>query len=319
MTATLATILVIDDDSDTRELLRYALEEESFEIVLAATGREGLAAAQGTAVDVILLDAMLPDISGFQCCEMLHEQLQDACPPVLMITSLSDKDSVNRAFAVHATDFVTKPVNLTVLHHRIKRLLRERELFCRLASTNSKLQQMSHTDELTRLANRRYFMTMLKSEWQRLARTQQPLSLMICDLDAFKSFNDTYGHPAGDRCLRAFADILQDSVARAADIAARYGGEEFVVMLPNTSLEGMDIIDRRIRQKLQDYAIPHRSSPIARHLTYSAGGVTAVPVPTNTPEDLILDADGALYAAKARGRNCSVLKYCEFSPASPGD
>jgi diguanylate cyclase (GGDEF)-like protein len=315
MTTTIPKILVVDDEADTRGMLCVSLESEEFDILEAKTGFSCISTVMSEAVDIILLDAMLPDIDGFKCCEILHERLQENCPPVLIITGLSDEESVNRAFEAQATDFITKPVNLSVLHHRIKRVLRERQLFRELEKTNSKLQQISRTDELTQLSNRRYFMAALNREWRRLSRERKPLSLLLCDLDSFKQFNDTYGHLEGDRCLQLFSQILRSCVERSTDVVARYGGEEFILLLPNTSLEGLEAIDGKIRAALKECAIPHRNSPVDEYMTFSAGGTTTVPFPTADANKLIADADQALYEAKARGRNCAVLRYHELSLA----
>jgi len=308
-------VLVVDDEADTRDFLCLALVSQDFEVLEAQTGFSCITTVMNEDVDIVLLDAMLPDVDGFECCEILHDRLQDSCPPVLIITGLSDETSVNRAFEAQATDFITKPVNISVLHHRIKRVLRERRLVRELESTNSQLKRISRTDELTNLANRRFFMSALEKEWRRLSRERKPLSILLCDLDGFKQFNDTYGHLEGDRCLQSFADILSTCVERSTDVVARYGGEEFILLLPNTSLEGLETIDSKIRSRLEEYAIPHRNSPVADYVTFSSGGVTTIPFPMAKPEKLIGDADQALYEAKAKGKNRLVLKFCELSLA----
>lgn len=300
---TLPQVLVIDDDQDTRNLLAFALEQQNFDVITAATGVEGIATVMDKTVSVVLLDALLPDINGFECCQIMHQQLQQDCPPVLMITGLSDESSVNQAFNAKATDFITKPINLSVLCHRIKRVLRERQLFHELASTNRRLQQISHTDDLTNLANRRFFQAMLDQEWRRLTREQGPLGLLLCDLDSFKQFNDTYGHLEGDRCLQTFAEILQSCTERPADLVARYGGEEFVLLLPNISMDGVAALDHKIRKRLRACAIPHRNSAVDQIVTYSAGGVTLLPTATTRSDSLVDQADKALYRAKAAGRD----------------
>ena len=300
---TLPKILVVDDDADTRNLLVCALERQNFGVITAATGFEGLSTVMCETVDVVLLDALLPDIDGFECCRVMHRRLQQDCPPVLIVTGLSDESSVNKAFGAKATDFITKPVNLSVLCHRIKRVLRERQLFHELADTNVRLQQISHTDDLTSLANRRFFQTMLNQEWRRLTREQVPLGLLLCDLDFFKQFNDTYGHLEGDLCLQTFAEILQSCTERPADLVARYGGEEFVLLLPNISMDGLAAIDRKIRSRLRACAIPHRNSAVDEIVTYSAGGVTLLPTATTRSDSLVDLADKALYRAKGTGRN----------------
>ena len=315
MTLDLPKILVVDDEADSRAVICASLSPHPFEVLEAPNGVGCISTVLNQKVDLVLLDVMLPDIDGFQCCEILHRRLQAACPPILMVTALDDEASIARAFAAQATDFIPKPVNLSVLYHRIKRVLRERQLRQDLETSNSYLQRISRTDELTQLANRRYLMTVLTQEWRRLARAQQPLSLLLCDLDAFKQFNDTYGHLAGDRCLQTFAEVLMSSVERSTDLVARFGGEEFILLLPNTSLAGLETIDQRIRTLLEDCAIPHRNSAVARTITFSSGGVSTVPSPLAQPEQLIADADRALYAAKAQGRNRLVAKYCELSLA----
>lgn len=312
--ANLPTILLIDDDADTRYLFKSALADEGYRVLQAANGWGGLDIALTEQVDIVLLDLMLPDIDGFECCRELHQRLAEACPPVLMITGLDDETSINRAFEAEVTDFITKPVNIPVLINRIKRVLRERELVQRLETVNSQLLKVSQTDALTKIANRRHFQTLFHTEWARLAREQKPLALLLCDLDAFKQYNDSHGHLAGDACLQQFAMVLEASVNRATDVVARYGGEEFIILLPNTDFDGLKTVDNRIRQRLADQALPHESSWVNSFVTYSAGGVTTIPQAERPPESIIAQADAALYTAKAKGRNCSVI---ETSPASP--
>lgn len=308
------TILLIDDDADTRYLFESALAEEGYRVLQAANGLGGLELATKEQVDIVLLDVMLPDIDGFQCCHALHQQLAEDCPPVLMITGLDDEESINRAFAAEVTDFITKPVNIPVLVNRIKRVLRERELVQRLELVNSQLLKVSQTDELTKIANRHHFQTVFHKEWARLAREQKPLAILLCDLDAFKQYNDSYGHLAGDVCLQQFAAVINVSINRATDLAARYGGEEFILLLPNTNVQGLRTVDTRIRQRLAEKALPHGRSWVDPFVTYSAGGVVTLPRSERRPQSLIAQADKALYKAKGRGRNCSVIEPCHSSP-----
>jgi len=308
------TILLIDDDADARFLLETALAEEGCHILQASDGTTGLSLALEAPVDIILLDVMLPDVDGFRCCQILHEQLKENCPPVLMITGLDDEESINRAFEAEVTDFITKPVNVAVLANRIKRVLRERELVQRLETANSKLLRVAQTDSLTQIANRRYFQSMYYKEWARLAREQKPLGVLLCDIDAFKQYNDNHGHLAGDACLQQFARVLDVSVNRATDLVARYGGEEFIVLLPNTGVNGIRTVDTRIRERLAARALSHETSWIDPFVTYSAGGVATIPHLEIHPESLIKQADEALYKAKDRGRNCAVIEPSQTSP-----
>ena len=162
---------------------------------------------------------------------------------------------------------------------------------------------MVNLDGLTQLANRRCFDEYLEQEWQRLAREQQPLSLIMCDIDFFKNYNDTYGHVAGDDCLRKVSHLIKESVRRPADLAARYGGEEFVLVLPNTDIEGSMLVADVIRKRLEELALPHEDSSVSKSVTLSMGVTSLVPKIDSLPSVLLTSADYALYRAKELGRN----------------
>ncbi|UJX42938.1 GGDEF domain-containing protein [Desulfovibrio sp. JY] len=172
-----------------------------------------------------------------------------------------------------------------------------------LKEANRKIEILANQDGLTRLFNRRYFDKKLRQEFKRLQRSAQPLSLVMADIDCFKNFNDTYGHQAGDDCIRAIADAFRQSGGRVSDIAARYGGEEFVMLLPNTDVRGADAVAREIAARVTARAIPHASSVAAPIVTLSMGVATVVPARSMHPGTLVEMADQALYAGKANGRN----------------
>lgn len=170
-----------------------------------------------------------------------------------------------------------------------------------LVASKERLEQMSLTDGLTQLANRRHFDQFLEQEWGRAMRQKSPLSLVMLDIDNFKSYNDHYGHPAGDECLRQVAHILQGVVRRPTDMLARYGGEEFAVVLPDTA--SCEVIAEACRAAIENAAIPHQASDVSDRVTISAGACSMVPGETNSLEDLKQEADAALYRAKHAGRN----------------
>ena len=143
------------------------------------------------------------------------------------------------------------------------------QLCCRLQTANQKLQKLAILDGLTGIANRRYFDLVLDKEWQRLAREQQPLSLILCDVDYFKAYNDTYGHQQGDRCLQKIAQILQQSTRRPADLVARYGGEEFALILPNTNAPGALFLAHNIVRQLAHKHLPHSASQVSKIVSLS--------------------------------------------------
>ena len=169
------------------------------------------------------------------------------------------------------------------------------------------LHRLSRHDGLTGIANRRNFDDFLTQEWKRALREETPLSLIMCDIDFFKSYNDTYGHQAGDDCLRAVAGVLQKGLRRPGDLAARYGGEEFIVVLPGTPREGALAVAESLRSDVQARGIPHVASRAATVVTISLGVASAVPGPGDPPADLLAAADRALYRAKEEGRNRIVV------------
>ena len=310
----MASLLIVDDDVIVRTILNLAMKQEGHQVLQAETGESGIELAQQHPQDIILLDAKMPHMDGFTCCEKLKVILQDRCPPIVMITGLSDQESVDRAFAAGAIDFVTKPIHMAVLRHRVRQVLRERELVNQLATTNQQLasaneelHQLAWIDGLTQLANRRYFEEMLLKEWMRLARQQQPLGIIFGDVDFFKQYNDMYGHLAGDFCLKNIAQLLQSSTMRPADLVARYGGEEFVILLPETDIAGSEFVAQRIHSKLSNAAIPHAGSKVSTIVTMSLGVTCTVPNLTTDPKQLLESADRAVYTAKSKGRNQTVV------------
>ena len=177
-----------------------------------------------------------------------------------------------------------------------------------LKEANEKLKMLSVMDGLTRIPNRRRFDEYLISEWKRHYREKKPLSLVMCDIDFFKLYNDNYGHQAGDDCLVKVAGTICDSASRAADLAARYGGEEFVLVLPNTDPEGAVSVAEEVRNNVLKLQIDHEKSKVNNHVTLSLGVATMVPDEKHHAEDLVSLADKALYEAKQNGRNQSVCK-----------
>ncbi len=181
--------------------------------------------------------------------------------------------------------------------------IQQSELCCQLQVANQKLQQLAILDGLTGVANRRYFDLVLDNEWQRLTREKQPLSLILCDIDYFKAYNDAYGHPQGDRCLQKVAKVLQESIRRPADLVARYGGEEFAVILPNTDFKGALFVAKNISELLAKKQLPHCKSNVSKYVTCSIGIATQIPSLTHTAKVTVESADRALYQAKKQGRN----------------
>lgn len=185
--------------------------------------------------------------------------------------------------------------------------IRQAHIYQQLELANQELKRITNIDSLTAIANRRCFDEVLFQEWKRLKREKLPLSLILCDIDFFKNYNDTYGHPAGDECLKKVASIINQSANRPPDLVARYGGEEFVVILPHTNTEGAVHVVEIIQSRIANAAILHSTSQVNQYVTLSLGVATLIPDEQIDAELLIFKADQALYQAKQSGRNCFVI------------
>jgi diguanylate cyclase (GGDEF)-like protein len=195
--------------------------------------------------------------------------------------------------------------------------IQQSELYHQLQTANRELQRLASVDGLTQLANRRCFDDRLKAEWQRLAQEQAPLSLILCDVDCFKLYNDTYGHLAGDDALRQVANAIVQASGHSSALAARYGGEEFAIILPNITAEGAIAVVAAIQANLVALQLPHPQSQVSDLMTLSFGVATVVPQNHLSTATLIATADQGLYRAKARGKNGVVqMSYGEIAASS---
>jgi diguanylate cyclase (GGDEF)-like protein len=320
-------ILIADDDKSFRQLLRRILEREGYTVFEVCDGQQCVEVYETVKPDIVLLDAMMPVMDGFTCCKQLLQVARNNLlsaltsfnadlalgstviarlwerTPILMITNLDDEDSVNRAFDVGATDYVTKPIQLTVLRLRLRQLLQQAQVYKQLEAANQALQQLVTIDSLTSLANRRRFDDYLHTQWINLVQEEAPLSLILCDIDFFKLYNDKYGHPEGDLCLQKVGHALNQHANKNQNLVARYGGEEFAVIMPHTDIAGAVDIAQTIQAGVRDLQITHHGSTINHYVTLSLGVATMIPTWDLSPSDLIVKADKALYQAKAAGRD----------------
>lgn len=180
-----------------------------------------------------------------------------------------------------------------------------------LHRANQELQRLANLDGLTQVANRRRFNQYLAQEWKRMCQAQLPLSLILCDIDYFKHYNDAYGHQAGDECLQQVTQTINSVVKRPGDLVARYGGEEFAIILPNTNANGVIHVAKSIQTDIQRLKIEHRQSEIEEYITLSLGVSCVVPGQDSLPDTFVATVDKALYEAKAQGRNRIIFKDME--------
>lgn len=300
-------ILVVDDSRSTRQIIIKYIAALNLEYVLASSGAEALVAYQEQKPDLILLDVILPDITGFEVAKQIRALEQGGeWTPIIFLTSRANDADLERGIAAGGDDYLHKPVSQIVLGAKIHAMQRILEMRQSLEEANRELRRLTNIDGLTGVANRRSFDENLQVEWRRMGREGRELCLLMCDVDYFKKYNDAYGHLGGDDCLRRVASTLSACIDRGGDMVARYGGEEFAIILPNTPAGGGLIVGERARYAIRKMALPHEQSEFGQ-VTISIGVAALVPRMNQGPEVLIATADKALYEAKTQGRNRVVL------------
>ena len=302
-------ILIIDDTPANIQILNELLQLD-YDIYFSTNGPEGVRLAQQELPDLILLDIMMPEMDGYEVCAKIKANPLTRQIPVIFITAMNAEEDETKGLDAGAIDYLTKPVSAPIVKARVKNhleLKRHRDelnkLTIELDKKNQELSLLARRDALTGLANRRYFDEVLDAEIKRATRSRQLLSLILCDVDFFKSYNDHYGHVAGDRCLQAIGKILRHSFKRVSDLPARYGGEEFAVIFPDTPPGNAGQLAEKLRQEMIALAVPHAFSAAAEFVTLSFGVVEALPTRAMDADWFINAADKALYQAKENGRN----------------
>lgn len=282
-------------------MLRNILEPQlGCRIDEASTGEEALLKAKEAPHDLIILDIFLPDTIGINLINQIIDLEKDWIP-IIVITAAEDKNLLKEALEKGAIDYIKKPFDDIEIIARVKSALRTRKLYRDLKEANEKLREMAITDELTKLYNRRYTMSTLAIEFRRSKRYKTPLSVLIGDIDHFKSINDLYGHLTGDEVLKTCSRIIRENI-REVDIAGRYGGEEFLIVLPNTGLDGAVTVAERLRIEISEYVIEiSRGETLS--ITMSFGVCSYPEKAIENEEDMIKLADEALYISKQMGRN----------------
>jgi len=303
-------ILVVEDSRSNRLSLTQHIERFGATALAVDTGEAALEAYSRMRPDLVLLDVVLPDIDGFVVAQRIRAmETQGDWTPIIFLSSLGDDANIEIGIAAGGDDYLLKPVSEIVLGAKIRamqRLVLMRTsllaLTRKLDAANQEVARISSSDDLTGIANRRFFDEAISVEWRRARRHSNSIALLICDVDFFKLFNDTYGHQAGDNCLRKIATAIGLNTERPSDMVARYGGEEFAVLLPETTIGGALMVAEKIRRAIRELNIPHESSPTSR-ITISIGIASAAPGFDNPPDDLIHAASKALYRAKREGRD----------------
>lgn len=287
-------ILIVDDSIVQSTRLKSILDDE-YDITIAQTAEDGLSCVRDGIFSLILLDVVLPGMDGFTLLKKLQEEIITQSIPVILITSLSDAKNEQYGLVLGAVDYITKPFNSLIVKARVNTHIK-------LYNYRRQAERQSLTDQLTGVANRRRYERTSITKWSEASRLRVPFSICMFDIDHFKAYNDTFGHPAGDKVIAAVAKTISSHLHRTTDFLARYGGEEFVALSMGDVSEKIFGHVKKIRKAVEELHIPHDPS-VSEWVTVSIGGVTVVPSPENTYPTYLKIADTMLYDAKNHGRN----------------
>lgn len=341
-------ILIIDSSHEDREQLKFLLNlgghfelicVDSISKALKLLGVDGSPDMLSKSYDLIIIDIFMEGGKGIYACEKIKSEPRLRDVPLIAVTDTLSMEHMLMAFEVGVSDYISKPLeNKIELIPRVNSALnlkkemevrkaREKDLKKmtalleasnrKLQSANRLLKAMATIDGLTGVANRRYFEMVIRREWKVAVRSKSSLSVLLADIDYFKSFNDIYGHQRGDKCLQMFAAALKNSLKRPSDLVARFGGEEFIALLPETDQPGAEAVAQRMQFLVKEMKVRHEGSKVSSRITFSMGICCLVPDENSTIECLVAAADKALYQAKNDGRNRYVVCQDDVNPDAP--
>lgn len=319
-------ILVVDDSNTNLKVVGRILSDAGYETTFATRGGQVMQRVEQAQPDLILLDLMMPDMSGITVCQQLQAHPDYQTIPVIFLTASQAQEHVLEAFKIGAVDYVTKPFQRLELLARIKTHLLLKHTTDRLKQTSEELkvalekaERLSQIDPLTNISNRRYFFEQAELEHMRSQRYDLIFSVLMVDIDHFKAINDGYGHQTGDQVISGIAKTLAETL-RQVDLIGRYGGEEFALLLPETPLSAAMTVGERLRQRVAKLQFPFKrrnanlAAPAASKFTQRSDealilqvtisvGIAEYQKTDSCIDDSLERADQALYQAKAKGRN----------------
>ncbi len=302
-------VLLVDDSLVDRMIVESFLQDLGHEVIIGENGQEAVELYKQCQPDLVLMDEVMPIMKGREAAKCIRD-LEDNWTPIIFLSACFSADDIAAGIKAGGDDYLAKPVEQKILAAKMQAMQRISAMRQKLLTVskeleraNEELKHLVDVDGLTGLSNRRYIDRFLKHEIARCARSRQTMAVIMCDIDYFKKYNDSYGHMRGDDCLKTVAGALKSFTRRATDLAGRYGGEEFLVIL--IGLDPQDVMARAetLRKGIIDLNIPHEQSNVSHCVTLSVGAYIGIPEVETTAAELLQYADKALYAAKEGGRN----------------
>lgn len=301
MGSTVSSIVIADDDRLTREAVVRVLLAHGYAVEAVADGQAAVERVGRGGVDLVLLDILMPRLSGLEACRLIKGMTSDSFLPVVLLTVKTDSASRVEGLKIGADDYVCKPFDERELIARVEAMLRIKRLHDHVAEARAKLEQLSIHDELTGLYNYRYLHSRMNEEFKRAERYHEPLAALVIDIDRLEAHNQVGGRALGDQVIRAVAESLRRSV-REVDVIARFGGDEFLVLLPSTHFAGSVTVAERIWHEVVDRPVLSEQGDPARP-TLSVGVALFPSRDVRTKDQLLRAADAALHNAKREGKN----------------
>jgi two-component system, cell cycle response regulator len=293
-------VLVVDDSPVSRKLVEITLPPSDYIVLPARTGHEALELFAEHRPRLVITDWLMPDLSGTEMCERIRSEFRDSPTYIILVSGVSEKSKVVKGLKAGADDYLTKPFDPDELLARVEVGRRIIALHREIEAKNRLLEQMALTDELTGLPNRRAITQWAERQLKGAIRHSYPFWMVMMDLDRFKAINDTYGHDAGDKVLKKFAEFLQANT-RQCDISGRLGGDEFLWILTHVDEHGVHSVVERMRTTIESQAFVFDGKNV--RATASFGIATLQSGQASNFDQLLVQADLALYAAKRLGRN----------------
>jgi diguanylate cyclase (GGDEF)-like protein len=296
-------ILLVEDSATLRHAMCQYISEAGHETVVAQSGEEALQMLEDTPVDLIIMDVEMPGLDGFETTRLIREWLGGHWVPIIFLSGKDEDYSYRDGIEAGGDDYLIKPISPVIIKAKIRAMARIAEMRDQLKHLNAELAVLSQLDSLTQILNRRTFSELAEHEWLLAVRHQSPTSVLMIDVDHFKPYNDHYGHPAGDECLKTVTQAMKACLHRPADLLGRFGGEEFIALLPNTDSTGAERVAQCINKSVRALQLEHKFSPAGSVVTVSIGGATCNYTTGHRLEEVIKSADRALYKAKHSGRD----------------